>query len=43
MVGTDKDFKMVDTSGNYYGLVLETRKEVESVLYVNEDKKNLVL
>ena len=31
--------KMVDTSGNHYALVLETRKEeVESVLLIDEDK-----
>ena len=36
---------MVDTSGNHYSLVLETRKEeVESVLLIDEDKneENLV-
>ena len=43
--GLDKDFKIVDTSGNHYSLVLETRKEeVESVLLIDEDKneENLV-
>ena len=37
--GLDKDFKIVNTSGNHYALVLETRKEeVESMLFIDEDK-----
>ena len=37
--GRDKDLKRVDTSGNQYLHVLESRKEeVKSVFHIDEDK-----
>ena len=36
--GLDKDFKMVDTSGNHYAMVLDTRREDDkNVVYMDKD------